>query len=116
MFRKTLLTLLLTACASTGAYPRTYAWVRVKNSHWLEHVVYAQCGGANVRIGEARGLGNTTLRLPSWCVNLGRGVAFVVDPIGSPERSASDYIGVRPGETLILEIPPRTNGDLFVRR
>jgi hypothetical protein len=103
----------LVGCATLPAGDLPRADVVVTNQHWLDQVVYANCG-VPVRLGVAGGLRTTTLRLPSPCLD--RVVSFTVDPIGSNLISRSDGLSVVAGETLALQIPAYTNGYIFLSR
>lgn len=103
----------LVGCASIPAGNLPAASVVVSNDHWLDHVVYANCG-TQIRVGVARGLGETTLRLPVACVD--RVVSFTVDPIGADRRSTSDAIGTVAYDRLALTIPSYDNGYIFLSR
>ena len=103
----------LVGCASVPAGNLPAASVVVTNDHWLDQVVYANCG-TTIRVGVARGLGETTLRLPVACVD--RSVSFTVDPIGSNSRSVSDAITAVAYDRLALTIPSYDNGYLFISR
>jgi hypothetical protein len=102
----------LVGCATTVHY-RPTPTVVVTNQHWLDQVVYANCG-PRVRMGVARGLGQTTLKLPYTCVD--RVVSFTVDPIGSNRQSHSDAIATMVDDRLALEIPAVDNGYVFLSR
>lgn len=103
----------LVGCATFPASSLPRADVVVSNRHWLDHVVYAECG-SRVRIGVAGGLRTTTLHIPTACLD--RVVSFAVDPIGANSVSRSDGLAVVAGETLALEIPAYTNGYVFLSR
>jgi len=110
-----LLLLFLVTCTSgtldTPSRLRTY--LRVVNNNWLEQVVYANCG-SRIRIGVARGINETLLRIPEECV--GREVFITTDPIGSSEISKSDALAVERGDVLDVVVPAIYNGYLFLSR
>jgi hypothetical protein len=85
----------------------------MENQHWLEQVVYANCGG-KVRIGIAGGLKETLLQVPFEC--LGRSTSFLTDPIGSEEVSMSDAVIVEAGDVWRVSIPAVFNGYLFLSK
>lgn len=104
----------LVGCASTSsAWYTPPATVVVTNQHWLDQVIYADCG-LRMRVGVAGGLRTTTLRLPAACVD--RMVSFAADPIGSNSISVSDGLTAMAGDRLALTIPAVSNGYLFLSR
>jgi hypothetical protein len=105
--------LLLCACAGVQAIPQIRSYVRVRNDHWLEQVVYATCG-SRVRIGVAPSLQETLLRVPRECED--RSVSFSSDPIGSHEVSRSDGMLMTSGDVVRLHIPAFFNGYLYLSR
>ena len=112
--RRALLMAVLVGCASAQAsMPRSRAYLRVRNDHWLEQVVYADCG-AHIRMGAAGSMRETLLKVPRECED--RSVSFSTDPIGSAEVSRSDAVEARPGDVLRLHVPAFFNGYLFLSR
>lgn len=105
--------LLLACFTHSGIIPQLRAYVRVRNDHWLEQVVYANCG-SRIRTGVAGGNRETLLRVPRECFD--REVVFTTDPIGSNEVSRSDGIALVAGDVLTLHIPAFYNGYLFLSR
>jgi len=103
----------LTACASVQTVSQTRAYLRVRNDHWLEQVVYANCG-SKIRMGTATGIRETLLKVPRACED--RSVSFSTDPIGSNEISQSDALDVHAGDVLQLHVPALFNGYLFLSR
>jgi hypothetical protein len=106
-----LVAVVLAACSSSPesrhaprAEPTT---VRVNNQAWTEMTVYVLASGQRVRIGNVNGNSTAVLRLPDSVVGVGRGVTFMVDPLGSSRTSNSFEIHVRPGEQVTITIPPR---------
>lgn len=105
---------LLIACSTqTGIIPQLRAYVRVQNDHWLDHVIYANCGG-RIRVGVSGGVRQTLLRIPRGCED--RETAFAADPIGSYAVSRSDAMPVVAGDVLSLRIPAFFNGYLILYR
>lgn len=106
----------LVGCATTSGARldwNTDVRVVVTNQHWLDQVVYADCG-FRTRVGVAGGLRTTTLRLPPSCVD--RMVSFIADPIGSTSVSVSDGLTAMAGDRLALTIPAVANGYIFLSR
>jgi hypothetical protein len=104
------LALVIGACvrAAPGAAAdpaRAGATLVVDNQSTLEMTVYATRGAERVRLGQARSLQSTTLRIPSDLVG-GFALRFIADPIGSNRTPISEEITVWPGDTVEIRIPP----------
>jgi hypothetical protein len=103
------LALALSACARAvpeqAADPAAGATVVVDNQSSLEMRVYATRGGERVRLGEARALQTTTLRIPRDLAT-GFAIRFIADPIGSNRNPVSEEITVWPGDIVEIRIPP----------
>jgi hypothetical protein len=59
-----------------------------------------------VRLGIVSGNSTTMFPIPRSMVNPGMPIRFQADPIGSSRTPFSQEIGVSPGDTLVLRIPP----------
>ncbi|CAN5170032.1 hypothetical protein BH23GEM2_BH23GEM2_03700 [soil metagenome] len=104
------LALTLTACAATVPGPagdptRGSATVIVDNQSTLQMRIYATRGTQRVRLGEARALQTTSLRIPPDLAT-GFAIRFIADPIGSNRMPISEEITVWPGDTVEIRIPP----------
>ena len=94
------------AAPGTAAVPtRAGATLVVDNQSTLEMTVYATYGAQRVRLGQARGVATTTLRIPPDMAS-GRSLRFIADPIGSNRAPISEEISVWPGDTISIRIPP----------
>lgn len=114
MKRVLLVFAVLTACVpASSVTPKLRSYLRVRNDHWLEQVVYADCG-AHIRMGTVGGINEALLRVPRACED--RNVFFSTDPIGAHDVSRSDALEIRPGDVLLLHVPAFFNGYLFLSR
>jgi hypothetical protein len=93
------------AAPDTAVDPRAGATLVVDNQSTLEMNIYALRGAQRVRLGQARALQSTTLRIPADLVT-GFALRFLADPIGSRRTPISEEISVWPGETVEIRIPP----------
>jgi hypothetical protein len=68
--------------------------------------IYVLNRSQRVRIGTARGLSTTMLRIPHYLVTGGT-LRFLADPLGSGRMPVSEEISVFSGDEIVLEIPAR---------
>jgi len=114
MNRRECLTLLaaagLMACArgqaSPAPGPDTVTTVRIDNRSYLDMTIYLIAGSQRIRLGQAGGNKQTTLRIPSQYVFGVSSLQFLADPIGATRTPVSDTIQVSPGDQVTLIIPP----------
>lgn len=99
----------VTACSSA---PRNEAadimdrtTVTVDNQSFSDMTIYAT-RGQRIRLGTATGHSKTVFTLPKALVGGVGTIRFVADPIGSSRTSVSEEITVRPGDEVVLTIPP----------
>ena len=70
------------------------------NRYWLDVVVRVEHDGETTRIGQVAAASSGRFSVPSWAMGGSGFVRFVADPIGSPERSASDWMNIWAGQTV----------------
>ena len=109
--------LLLTICASlfsltscsraTRGQARPETAVVVDNQSSFEMTIYVWRGAERVRLGTARAITKTRLRLPSGVVFGATTLRFQADPIGATRTPISSEILVQEGDEVTLRIPPR---------
>ena len=92
--------------ADASASPNEATQLEVQNQAFLDMTVYVIRGGQRVRLGQARGNGTTTLRIPESMLTGPTTLRFLADPIGSSRTPVSTEIVVNPGDTVSLVIPP----------
>ena len=94
----------VTACnkqPSAPVDPMAPAYVEVQNQGFYDMTVYI------IRLGQVSGNSTATFELPRTMVNPGLPIRFQADPIGGNKTPFSQEIGVSPGDTVVLTIPPR---------
>jgi hypothetical protein len=99
----------ITACSKQPAAPvdpMAPAFVEVQNQGFLDMTIYIIRSGQRVRLGQVSGNSTATFELPRTMVNPGLPVRFQADPIGGNRTPFSQEIGVSPGDTVVLRIPP----------
>lgn len=97
------------ACSKTPPEPvdpLAPAFVEVQNQSFYEMTVYAIRSGMRIRLGQVPGNSTQTFEIPRNLVNPGVPIRFMADPVGSNRTPYSQEIGVHPGDTLKLRIPP----------
>ena len=100
----------VTACskqAGAPVDPMAPAFVEVQNQAYLDMTIYVIRSGQRIRLGQVSGNSTATFELPRTVVNPGLPVRFQADPIGGSRTPFSQEIGVSPGDTVVLQIPPR---------
>src|SRR5687767_5448443 len=112
MHRGPVLILLLLGCACGGSsapagvapvgHAERFGGVQLvlNNRHWLDVVVRVEHDGEFTRIGQVAAASSGRFRVPAWVMGSSGYVRFVADPIGSPERSATDWVNVWGGQTV----------------
>jgi hypothetical protein len=101
--------LTLSSCSKTPAAPvdpMAPAYVEVQNQSFYDMTIYAHRSGMRVRLGQVSGHSTATFELPRNMVNPGVPIRFQADPIGRTVTPFSQEIGVHPGDTVVLRIPP----------
>ena len=86
--------------------PMAPAYVEVQNQGFLDMTIYVIRSGQRVRLGQVSGNSTATFELPRTVVNPGLPIRFQADPIGGNRTPFSQEIGVSPGDTVVLRIPP----------
>lgn len=86
--------------------PMAPAYVEVQNQGFLDMTVYVIRSGQRVRLGQVNGNSTALFELPRTMVNPGLPIRFQADPIGGNRTPFSQEIGVSPGDTVVLRIPP----------
>ena len=97
------------ACSKQSAAPvdpMAPAFVEVQNQGFYDMTVYVIRSGQRVRLGQVSGNSTATFELPRTMVNPGLPIRFQADPIGGNRTPFSQEIGVSPGDTVVLRIPP----------
>jgi hypothetical protein len=114
--RRSLITLLVVglsasmpACASksganTDSPAQTQTMLVVRNDSYLDYNVYLMQGSSRIRMGTARGLATTRMRIPSQYVFGVSVLQFMADPIGGTVTPVSERISVTAGDEVHLQI------------
>lgn len=100
----------IAACSKQGSAPvdpMAPAFVEVQNQGYLDMTIYVIRSGQRIRLGQVSGNSTATFELPRTVVNPGLPIRFQADPIGGNRTPFSQEIGVSPGDTVVLQIPPR---------
>ena len=72
----------------------------LNNRHWLDVVVRVEHDGETTRIGQVAAASSARLSVPSWAMGSSGYVRFLADPIGSPDRSSTDWVNIWRGQTV----------------
>jgi hypothetical protein len=102
----------LAACGGNRARTDTsegdYATVRVENNSTRDVRVYLRpgAGGARFHLGRANALQATGLRVPRTMVVGISELTFEIVPLAGGGSQFSEKVTVRPGEEILLRIPP----------
>jgi hypothetical protein len=97
----------LSSCASHGGgTDRPVTTLVVDNKSSFEMTIYVLRGSERVRLGTARPIAESRLRLPPDIVFGATSLRFQADPIGARGAPISSEILVREGDEVHLRIPP----------
>ncbi|HJU89002.1 MAG TPA: hypothetical protein VJ672_06385 [Gemmatimonadaceae bacterium] len=92
--------------SSAAAVEPTY--VKVENRSFTDMNIYViRSAGQRIRLGMVSGASNATFQIPQSLLFGTTALRFLADPIGSSRTPVSDEIGIRPGDTVTLTIPPQ---------
>jgi len=85
-----------------------FAAVRVENNSIRDVRIYVRpgAGGARFHLGRANGLQATGLRIPRTMVTGITELTFEIVPLSGGGSQFSEKITARPGEEIVLRIPP----------
>lgn len=104
-----LLAVVFAACAAVSTAPgtaRPQTTIKVDNRAYLDMTIYVLRGAERVRLGQATGASTSTFVIPPDVVQTATPLRFVADPVGSSRAEISEQINVRPGDEVVMEIPP----------
>lgn len=90
--------------APLSAQPQTT--LKVDNQGFLDMTIYVRGDLGRVRLGLASGAATTKFVIPDEVIRSATSLRFVADPIGSARASVSQEISVRPGDEVVMQIPP----------
>jgi len=100
----------ITACRSKppeAPAPNAPTTVRVENQGFPDMDIYVlDQSGTRQRLGTVTGSSTQVLTIPSNLVFGGATLRFIADPVGARRAPVSDQIAVRPGDQVVLTIPP----------
>ena len=92
------------SAANTDSSANSETTLVVRNDNYLDFNIYLIQGSQRVRIGTARGLSSTRMRIPSQYVFGVSVLQFLADPIGGTVTPVSERINVTPGDEVHLQI------------
>ena len=92
---------------ATSGPQRPVTMLIVDNQSTFEMTIYVVRSAERVRLGTARAIAETRLRLPAGMVFGATPLRFQADPIGSRQAPISSEILVHEGDQVRLRIPPR---------
>jgi hypothetical protein len=97
-------------CASSpgraGQAPFERTTVRVENRAFLDMNIYVLQGTQRIRLGTVTGNTVGRLTIPRDIVASAARLRFLADPVGSNRTPVSEEFSVRPGDEVVLTIPP----------
>lgn len=104
------LSLTVVACSHRKG-PQTYTkpeatTVRVENQGFTDMDIFVLSSGQRIRLGLATGNSTTTFTIPAYLVGGLTPLRFLADPVGGSRTPVSDEITVKPGDQVVLTIPP----------
>ena len=99
----------LPACASKSAATtdnpaNAETTLVVRNDSYLDYNIYLIQGSQRIRLGQARGLSTSRLRIPPSYVFGVSQLQFMADPIGGTVTPISERINVTAGDEVHLQI------------
>jgi hypothetical protein len=101
----------VSACGARSAEsgePEPATVLEVDNQATLDMTIYVvRSSGARERLGMATAHSRTRLRIPSRLMFGLTPLRFMADPIGGSATPVTQEITVQPGDTVVLQIPPR---------
>lgn len=86
--------------------PMEAAYLEVQNQAFYDMTVYAIRSGMRIRMGIVPGNQTQVFPIPRSLVSQGLPLRFMADPIGGRQSPYSEEIAVRPGDTIVIRIPP----------
>jgi hypothetical protein len=87
---------------------REPTYVKVENRSFTDMNIYViRSAGQRIRLGMVSGASTATFQIPQGLLFGTTALRFLADPVGSSRTPVSDEIGVRPGDTVTLTIPPQ---------
>lgn len=106
------LALVLAACGGRSPLddpdPESPTILEVDNRASQDMTIYViREGGQRQRLGTATSHSRTELRIPDRILFGVTSLRFQADPIGSNRNPVSESVTVVPGDTVVMEIPPR---------
>ena len=91
---------------ASGAVERPTTTLLVDNQSSFEMTIYVLRSSERVRLGTARAINETRLRIPAGMVFGPTLLRFQADPIGARRTPTSSEILVNEGDVVTLRIPP----------
>ncbi|HEV8149739.1 MAG TPA: hypothetical protein VGP61_06095 [Gemmatimonadales bacterium] len=90
------------------AGPEGYATVRVENDNMRDMRIYVRpgAGGQRYRLGTANAMEVTMLKIPRSFATGVTDLTFEISPLSGGGSQLSERITARPGEEIVLRIPP----------
>jgi hypothetical protein len=85
---------------------RAKTTVRVVNQGFPDMDIFALSSGQRIRLGMATGNTTTTLAIPQYLVGGLTPIRFLASPVGGVGNPVSEEITVKPGDQVVLTIPP----------
>jgi hypothetical protein len=92
--------------ATGEAGAREKATVRVVNQGFPDMNIYVLSSGQRIRLGTVTGNSSSTLTIPDYLVGGLTPLRFLASPVGGVRAPVSEEITVRPGDEVVLTIPP----------
>lgn len=86
--------------------PMEATYLEVQNQSFYDMTVYAIRSGMRIRMGIVPGNQTQVFPIPRSLVTTGLPLRFMADPIGGRQSPYSEEIAVRPGDTIVIRIPP----------
>lgn len=80
--------------------------LKVDNQAYLDMTIYVMRGAERVRLGLASGSSSSHFVIPADVMMSATTLRFVADPVGSSRASISEEVNVRPGDEVVMQIPP----------
>lgn len=113
IIRPTVLAVAILLAPSCGARtqtgePQPTTVLEVDNQAGLDMTIYVvPTSGARQRLGMATAHTRTRITIPSRLIFGLTPLRFMADPIGGSATPVTQEITVQPGDTVVLQIPPR---------
>jgi hypothetical protein len=96
------------ACSTVKTAPDTASrtTLSVDNQSFVDMTIYVLRGSERIRLGTASAASKSQFVIPPDIAETAMALRFIADPVGSNRPSISEEINTRPGDEIVMQIPP----------